>query len=64
MSVDSTIQIFTVNDLMSRWKCHRQVVLDAIHEKRLSAFRVGKRIFRVTLAEVERFESEQARGAA
>jgi hypothetical protein len=32
------------------------VILEAIREGRLRAFRVGKRTYSVTLAEVERFE--------
>lgn len=53
-------QTFTVNDLMARWNCPRKRILEAIHEGRLTAFRVGKRIYRVTIAEVERFESARA----
>jgi excisionase family DNA binding protein len=49
-------QTLTIKDLMQRWSCSYTEVLTAIHEKRLGAFKVGKRIYRVTLAEVERFE--------
>jgi len=47
----------TVRDLMARWKCTRKSVLEAIRGKRLAAFRIGKRAFRVTLDEVKRYES-------
>lgn len=47
----------TVNELMRRWDCTRQTILRAIKEGRLKAFRVGARVFRVTLDEVVRFES-------
>jgi excisionase family DNA binding protein len=50
----------TVNELMSRWQCPRKKVLEAIHEGRLAAFRVGRRVYRVTVAEVERFETARA----
>ena len=50
----------TVNDLMARWKCPRKRILEAIHDKRLAAFKVGRRVFRVTIAEVERFENARA----
>lgn len=57
MTDDKTL---TVNDLMSRWKCQRQTILRAISEGRLAAFRVGKRIFRITIEEVRRFEKAKA----
>jgi hypothetical protein len=47
---------FTVYDLMARWSCSYSEVLKAIREKRLAVFVVGARRYRVTLAEVERFE--------
>jgi excisionase family DNA binding protein len=50
------MQTLTVTELTARWKCRRKTVLEAIHDGRLLAFRVGKRVYRVTLAEVERFE--------
>jgi len=50
----------TVNDLMRRWNCTRPTILRCISEGRLKAFRVGRRIFRVMLDEVERFENEFA----
>lgn len=59
VSYDTT-QTFTVNDLMIRWRCPRKSILEAIHERRLKAFRVGKRIYRVTLDEVLRFEQAKA----
>lgn len=47
---------FTVSELCERWGCERRTVWDAIHSGRLKAFRPGKRVYRVTLAEVERYE--------
>lgn len=59
---DPTAPVLTVRDLMARWKCTRKSVLEAIHAHGLAAFRIGKRAFRVTLAEVMRYE--QTRSAA
>ncbi len=60
MTSNDNAPILTVNDLMARWKCTRKSVLEAIREGRLEAFRVGKRVFRVRLQEVERYEHAKA----
>lgn len=54
--------VMTIVELCARWKCSPKTVYEAIDEKRLHVFRIGKRAFRVTLAEVIRYE--QARDAA
>lgn len=51
------LNVLTVNDLMVRWGVDRKRIYEAIDAGRLRAFRVGKRTWRVTLAEVERFEN-------
>lgn len=60
--------VFTITELMKRWKCTRKSILDAIHRGELEAFKIGVRTHRVTLAEVQRFEREHvvktSRGAA
>lgn len=56
VAYDPSTPVLTVNDLMVRWKCTRKVILAAIREKRLAAFKVGTRVFRVTLDEVARYE--------
>ncbi len=48
--------VLTVTELMRRWRCSRAAVLDAIHGKRLTPFVIGKKWYRVTLTEVQRFE--------
>lgn len=60
---DTAKQSFTVSELMERWSCTYTEVLKAIHEKRLAYFVVGARRYRVTLAEVERFERDNGRAA-
>jgi hypothetical protein len=50
----------TVNDLMERWQMSRKRILEAIKERRLTAFKVGKRVYRITLDEVLRFEKARA----
>jgi excisionase family DNA binding protein len=57
---DEASPTLTVREVMARWKCARQSVLEAIHDGRLKAFRVGnkgKSAYRVTLSEVRRFEA-------
>ena len=49
---------FTVADLMARWKCRERAVYAPIKEKRLKAFTIGGQ-YRVTLAEVKRYEGEE-----
>ncbi len=49
--------VLTVNDLCERWGCTRKSVLEAIHEGRLRAFKVGKRVYRVSFAELVRYET-------
>ena len=56
-------QVFTVTELMARWKAARKTVLALIHEERLRAFRLGERAYRVTLAEVLRYEAEHVKAA-
>src|SRR5262245_56004292 len=57
---DNTEQVLTISELMRRWKCARKSVCEAIHRGDLRAFRIGKgrnAAYRVTLAEVERYEN-------
>lgn len=49
--------VFTVNELATRWRCSRRSVVDKINAGELNAFRIGKRMYRITAAEVERIES-------
>ena len=49
---------FTVADLMARWKCKARAVYARIKSERLKAFTVGGQ-YRVTLAEVMRYEGEE-----
>lgn len=48
---------FTVAQLMARWSCSRRSIVDKIRAGELRAFRVGKRTFRISAAEVHRVES-------
>lgn len=50
-----TPEVFTVNELMDRWKCSRDVLYDMMGRKELRAFKVG-RDYRIPKAEVERYE--------
>lgn len=60
MSANDNTSVLTVSELCARWKCTRKTVTDAIHAGRLKAFRLGQRAYRISLAEVERFEASQA----
>jgi hypothetical protein len=49
-------QVFTLSELVKRWRCDRHSLLAAIEAGKLKAFRIGARNWRVTAAEVERLE--------
>ncbi len=59
MSANDNNPVLTVADLARRWKCHRQSVLDKIHDGDLAAFKIG-RSYRISLVEVERYEQGRA----
>lgn len=48
--------MLTVRELAARWHCGRMTIWRAIREGRLKAFKVGERVYRIALAEVERYE--------
>lgn len=54
---------YTVDELAARWRVGRNSVIAAIREGKLHAFKVGKRVWRITAAEVERYEAAR-NGAA
>jgi excisionase family DNA binding protein len=56
---DNAGAVLTVMDIARRWKCGRRAVLERIHEGKLRAWHVG-RAWRVALAELERFERQEA----
>lgn len=60
MNDNIELPVLTVPELCARWRCNRHSVMDLIHKKRLAAFKIGKRVYRVALAEVERFERTRA----
>lgn len=48
--------VYTVGELAKRWRCSRRSVVEKIHAGELGAFRIGKRMYRIPAAEVERLE--------
>lgn len=56
----SDLDVFTIAELAVRWRTSRQSIMEAIHTGRLTAFKIGLRVYRVALAEVTRFESVPA----
>jgi excisionase family DNA binding protein len=56
---ETTPPVLTIADIMARWRCGRRAVLERIHEGKLRAWHVG-RAWRVSLAELERFERQEA----
>ncbi len=56
-NMHDNLPVYTLSDLCKRWKCDRHSILDAIHDGRLKAFRLGKRSYRVALPEVLRYEA-------
>ena len=57
---DNVNSVLTVTDLMERWSCTRHTVLALINTGKLAAFKLGARVYRVRLDEVERYEKSQA----
>lgn len=47
--------VLTVAELAARWKCHRQSVMQKIHDEEISAFKIGRQ-YRIALKEIERYE--------
>ena len=50
--------VFTIPELAKRWKVDRHTITAAIRRRELAAFRVGSRQYRVSEAEVLRFEQQ------
>ena len=48
--------VLTVSELAVRWRCTRKSVLSKIRMGELHAFRIGARVFRISMAEVKRHE--------
>lgn len=57
---EATTEVLTVSQIAKRWQCASQSVLKKIHNGEISAFRVGKRSYRVPLSEVLRVEGKAA----
>lgn len=58
-AANSNELVFTVAELAERWKCHRQSVMDKIHDGEIAAFKIGRQ-YRIALREVERYEQGRA----
>jgi hypothetical protein len=66
MSSNDNQAVLTVSELCERWKCTRKIVLARIHDdgpRKLHAFRIGDRAYRVAMSEVLRWESGQGKAA-
>jgi hypothetical protein len=48
----------SVPALAKRWECDEKLVYQEIAAKRLAGLRIGKKLLRVALSEVERYEQE------
>lgn len=57
-------QVFTITELVARWRVSRHTLTAAIKAGRLQAFRVGERVYRIREAEVIRYEQQHMQGAA
>ncbi len=58
--MNDNVAVFTITELMARWKVARKTILDQIRNGKLRAFRVGERSYRVTMDEVMRYEQTKA----
>lgn len=59
MSSNDNSPVMTIAELAARWKCHRQSVMQKIHDEQISAFKIGRQ-YRVALKEVIRYEEGRA----
>ncbi len=48
-------EVFTIEDLATRWNCSSQMVYQMLLNKKLKGFRVGK-LWRIPRAEIEKIE--------
>jgi hypothetical protein len=51
-------QYLSVPMLAKRWECDEKLVYQEIASKRLAGLRIGKKLLRVAVSEVERYEKE------
>jgi hypothetical protein len=58
VSVPLAPQYLSVPKIAERWQCEEKLVYAEISAKRLAGLRIGKKLLRVSLAEVERYEQE------
>ena len=54
---------FTVDELTSRWRCHRNTIYKMIRDGQVKAFKI-RRDHRVSIEEVQRVESSETGVAA
>jgi hypothetical protein len=55
---DSPKKYLSVPKVAERWHCDEKLVYQEIAAKRLSGLRIGKKLLRVSLEEVARYERE------
>lgn len=48
----------SVPTLARRWECDEKLIYQEIAAKRLAGLRIGKKLLRVALSEVERYEEQ------
>ncbi len=58
LSIPLATQYLSVPMLAQRWECDEKLVYQEIAAKRLAGLRIGKKLLRVALSEVERYERE------
>lgn len=51
-------RFLSVPTLARRWECDEKLVYQEIAAKRLAGLRIGRKLLRVALSEVERYEQE------
>jgi excisionase family DNA binding protein len=61
---DNSKAFFTIDELAARWGCQRNTVAAAIKAGRLRAFKVNARRYRISAAEVARYELANTTQAA
>ena len=51
-------KVFTITELVARWRASQHTIMVAIRSGRLQAFKVGERNYRIREAEVLRYEQQ------
>jgi excisionase family DNA binding protein len=58
ISIPLTPQYLSIPEVAERWSCEHKLVYAEVAAGRLKAIRIGKKLLRVAVSELERYERE------